>query len=292
MSKAIARAAVLANRHRAVRALASSGVRADLARAVVEGKQQKPQIFALAPAGGEVGELYIYEAIGFDCFAEGGGVTAQKVQAALDEMKGIKTLNIFVNSEGGDVFEAKAIYAQLERFKAEKVVHVDGLAASAATLIAMAGDRIITNPVATWMVHRPWSGAMGDEEDMERMRDLLRLEGATLAELYARQTGGTPEEMAALMAAETWMNATAALEKGFTDEIGSADEEQDDEGEEQLAASKRSPVALAAAVTQNRLKASSTGQQLAARAARLRGAGPAPSAAGRGPLAVNGAPKS
>lgn len=186
------------------------------------------------------GALYIYEAIGEDWWT-GGGVTAKSVQAALDSLKGVKNLDIFINSEGGDVFEAKAIYAQLKRFDAVKTVHVDGIAASAATFIAMAGDKIITAAMANWMVHEAWGIAAGPAGDLRAYADLLDLQNEDIAGAYARKTGSPIEEMRALMAAETWMSATKALELKFTDEIA---EEADDEtqGDDKAAAKTVSKV--------------------------------------------------
>jgi ATP-dependent Clp protease protease subunit len=210
----------------------------------------------------QVGELFIYETIGFDWWS-GGGITGQSVKEALDAMEGVKTLNIYINSEGGDVFEASAIFTHLKRFAAEKVVHVDGIAASAATFIAMAGDKIITSPVATWMVHQAWTMAMGRAEDLRATADLLDLLNQTIAETYAARTGGTVEEMLALMGAPpdgTWMNAASALELGFTDEIG-----VEAAPEESAAASKKSPIEAIAALTQERIM-NSAGKQLTARA--------------------------
>jgi ATP-dependent Clp protease protease subunit len=269
VTRALLKAAVLAREFRAERAMgARGGPRAELAAAVVEGKE-RPRIFSKVDAN--TGELYVYETIGFDCFAENGGLTANKVKDALAEMKGVKTLNVYINSEGGDVFEAKSIFSQLQRFDAEKVVHIDGLAASAATLVAMAGDRIVSSPVATWMIHDAWSGAMGNATDLRSMADVLDLESQTIADTYARQTGGTPEAMRELMLAETWMNAQQALDKGFTDEISadSDESEGEDDAEEDSSVSNsiRRPAFLAAAaLTQARLKTVSPAQLMAARA--------------------------
>lgn len=216
-----------------------------------------------AKKGDDRGELYIYETIGADWWT-GGGITGKSVKDALAEMKGVKSLDIFINSEGGDVFEAKAIYTNLLRFDAEKVVHVDGIAASAATFIAMAGDKIITSPVATWMVHEAWSMAMGRAADMRAMADLLDLENRTIAETYAKQTEGTVDEMLALMDAETWMNAQTALDKGFTDEIAEDDTGDDEEAEPST--SKTSALIAAAAATQERIRSVSPASLLVARA--------------------------
>jgi ATP-dependent Clp protease protease subunit len=212
-----------------------------------------------------VGELYIYEPIGWDCWTDS-GITGNSVKEALDAMEGVKLLNIFINCEGGDVFEAKAIYSQLKRFQAEKIVHIDGIAASAATFIAMAGDRIKTSPVATWMVHQAWTGAAGRAVDLRACADLLDLENNTIAETYARRTKKTPAEMLDLMSAPpdgTWMNAAKALELGFTDEIVEDAEEGDAEGAKN---SVRSPMFNALQLTRDRLKGLTPASMLKAKA--------------------------
>lgn len=211
-----------------------------------------------------VGELFIYESIGVDWWT-GGGITGASVKEALDGMKGCKVLNIYINSEGGDVFEANAIYTNLKRFEGQKMVHIDGIAASAATFIAMAGDKIVCSPVGTWMVHQAWTMAMGRSVDLRATADLLDLLNNTIAETYANRTGGTVKEMLALMSADpdgTWMNAATALEKGFCDEISIAADSE----EPAAAAPKKSPMAAIAEATQARIKTFTTGELLTARA--------------------------
>lgn len=181
-----------------------------------------------AEVSGGRGSLHLYDTIGEDWFF--GGVTAKGVADALADMKGVAGLDIYINSPGGDIFEAKAIYSQLRRFEGEKVVHVDGIAASAATLIAMAGDRIITAPLATWMIHEVWAVAMGRASDMLEMAALLEKENATFAETYASRTGQSTEDVLAWMSAETWMNAAEAKARGFTDEI--SEEQQPSENDD------------------------------------------------------------
>lgn len=174
-----------------------------------------PELFAKAET---VGSLYIYEVIGQDWWT-GGGVTGKSVVEALSALDGVKTLNIYINSEGGDVFEAKAIYENLVRFQADKVVHVDGIAASAASFVAMAGDTIITAPAATWMIHEAWSVALGRASDMRAMADVLDLENKALAETYAKRTGQTVDQVLQWMSEETWMSAQEAVDRGFSDQI-------------------------------------------------------------------------
>lgn len=167
------------------------------------------------------GVLHIYDSIGEDWWS-GGGVTAKTVQQALAGMKGAAALDIYINSPGGDIYEAKAIFSQLQRFAGEKVVHVDGIAASAATYIAMAGDRIITARDATWMIHNVWTISMGNAAAMRETADLLDKEDGVYAERYATRTGQSVEDVRAWMAAETWMTAAEAKARGFTDEIAEA----------------------------------------------------------------------
>lgn len=206
----------------------------------------------------KTGSLYVYEVIGEDWWT-GGGVTAKKVVEALDAMGDVKNLDIFINSEGGDVFEAKAIFANLKRFGAQKTVYIDGIAASAATFIAMAGDKIITAPAATWMVHEAWSVALGRAEDMRSMADVLDLENQAIAETYAKRTGRPVDEMVKLMAEETWMSAQEALDNKFTDEISSDDTTNQVDN-------KTSPLVAAAARTQEHIRSLSTANLLTARA--------------------------
>lgn len=196
-----------------------------------------------------VGNLYIYSMIGSSWFED--GVTAEGVRAALETLKGIKTLNVFINSEGGDVFEAKAIYTQLKRFAAEKVVHIDGIAASAATFIAMAGDKIVTAPAATWMVHEAWTLAMGNACDLRDSADLLDMMNEDIAGIYSKRTGRSMDDMRSVMAAETWMNAQQALDAKFTDEVASYDDPEEDTA----AAATTLKVAAVADTTQQRISA-------------------------------------
>jgi ATP-dependent Clp protease protease subunit len=178
------------------------------------------------------GELYIYEMIGASFW--GGGITEKDVADQLGKLKGVGTLDVYINSEGGDVFTGKAIYNLLKRFEAKKTVYIDGLAASAASFIAMAGDKIVTAENATWMIHEAWGGAMGSAADMRALADVLDGENKAIAGIYAAHTGqpaasfwtrpppsaGDPNPIATgLMAAESWMNAEEALALKLTDEI-------------------------------------------------------------------------
>ncbi len=176
-------------------------------------------------AGSETveGSLYVYTEIGgwFD------GITADSIRTALDGLKGVDVLNIFINSPGGDVFEAKAIYAQLMRFSAKKVVTIDGLAASAASFIAMAGDEIKAAPESTFMIHDAWGIGFGNAKDMRECADLLDMLSDDIAAIYARKTGKDVSAMREMMKAESWMTAAKALDEGFIDSVIEYDAEED-----------------------------------------------------------------
>lgn len=172
---------------------------------------------ALQQVGGEqVGELYVYDEIG-PGFC--GGLSAQDVIRSLDEMRGAGRVEVYINSPGGDSFEGMAIYNALKRLQCSKTVHIDGVAASIASIIAMAGDRIVTAPNAMWMIHEPWACQQGTAEELRKKADLLDQVRGTMADTYAARTGLKRDDVLAMMAAETWMTAAEAKAKGFTDEI-------------------------------------------------------------------------
>lgn len=242
MNSALAKAQGIANKFRTERAAA--GV---------------PAKGIVAKRAESNGRLYIYSEIGGGYFNE--GVTAAGVQAALAELSGVTSLDIYVNCEGGDVFEAKAIYSQLKRFPAQKTVYIDGIAASAATFLVMAADRIVIASLATFMIHEAHAIAMGEATDFRAMADLLDLQCADLAQIYAVKTGKTPAEMRALMAAETWMSAQQALDAGFVDEVTDGTSAASTNN-----SSKVSPLAAAAARTQELIASISPAQLLTAKA--------------------------
>ncbi len=181
-----------------------------------------------------VGELYLYDAIGADWF---GGISSKDVVRALQDLAdgGAKTLNIFINSPGGDVFEGTAMYTAIARFDGEKNVYIDSLAASAASYVAMVGDKIYTAFNAMWMIHNPWGLVIGNAADMRKTADDLDKIGQTLVDTYVRRTGQTAEAVRAWLDAETWFNASEAKQFGFTDEI------VDEEGEIEPGAAEPPP---------------------------------------------------
>lgn len=172
---------------------------------------------------GDEATLYLYDVITPAGF---GGLSASDFVKALDAAKGAKTLRLRINSPGGAVYEAKAIYQSLREFPGNKIAHVDGLAASAASFIAMAADKIVTAPEATWFIHNAQGFAMGDANAMRDMADLMDMESDNLRAIYQKRTGQKDEDLRAWMDAETFMTAAEAKARGFTDEIQGEEDEK------------------------------------------------------------------
>lgn len=164
-----------------------------------------------------VAEILIYEFIGADFFGE--GMSAKRFA---DELKALGELNkivVRINSPGGDVFDGQAIYTTLRGHKAEVEVHIDGIAASIASVIAMAGDKIIMPENAMMMIHNPWGFAVGEAADMRKMAESLDKVRESILVTYRAQTELDNTELARMMDEETWMTAAEAVELGFADEM-------------------------------------------------------------------------
>lgn len=157
-------------------------------------------------------EVSIYDEIG------GWGVTAKDFIDSIRPHKG-KVLNLSINSPGGDVFAGIAIYNALRMHGADVNVRIMGVAASAASLIAMAGTTI-TMPENTFlMVHNPWTFAMGNADELRDMADVLDKISSSLVGTYVARTGKSEDEIKQMLADETWLTATEAVEAGFADEV-------------------------------------------------------------------------
>lgn len=160
-------------------------------------------------------EILIYSDIGDDYFGE--SVSAISVKAQLDRMPA-GDLSIRINSPGGSVFDGFAIYNLIKQYKGDVTVYVDGLAASAASVVAMAGDKIVMADNALMMIHDPWAMSMGTAEEMRQTAGLLDKIKDSIVGTYASKTGMDAEKIAQMMADETWMNATEAQSMGFATE--------------------------------------------------------------------------
>jgi ATP-dependent Clp endopeptidase proteolytic subunit ClpP len=157
-------------------------------------------------------EVSIYDEIGF------GGVTAKAFLAELKKLSG-QRVHLRINSVGGSVVEGAAIYNALRRHKGGLVVHIDALAASMASVIAMAGDETLIAGNALVMIHNPWGMTMGDADELRKEADILDKLKKTLVNAYTRKTGRDAEEIARMMDDETWMDATEAVALGFADAV-------------------------------------------------------------------------
>lgn len=167
------------------------------------------------------GELLLYGEIS-DATWWGDEVTPKQFRDDLQGLGDIKELRIYINSPGGDVFAGSAIYSILKRHSARKLVYVDGLAASAASLIAMAGDKITMPVNAMIMVHNPWMIVMGDAPTMRKAADDLDKIRESMIAVYQARTGLDQEKIVELLDAETWMTAEEAVKLGFADEVEEA----------------------------------------------------------------------
>lgn len=173
----------------------------------------RPTFFA--KTNGKRGEIYIYEEIGEGWF---GGITAKSFSESMKELGNVSALDIYINSPGGSVFDGIAIYNQIKRFSGEKIVHIDGIAASIASVIAMAGDKVKIAANGMVMIHDPWSIAFGTADEMRKMADSLDKVRDTILDTYVIATEGDRQAISDLMAAETWLSADEAVAQGFADE--------------------------------------------------------------------------
>lgn len=149
----------------------------------------------------------------------GDEITPKQFKADLDALGNISELDIYINSGGGDVFAGFAIYNMLKRHAATKTVYIDGLAASIASVIAMAGDKIIMPENSMMMIHNSWTFAAGNKAQLRKIADEMEKIDGSLVGIYVTKTGKSSENIAALLDAETWFTATEAVEAGLADEI-------------------------------------------------------------------------
>ena len=128
-------------------------------------------------------------------------------------------VTIWLNSPGGDCIAASQIYTMLMDYKGDVTVKIDGIAASAASVIAMAGTKVLMAPTALMMIHNPMTMAYGNHEDMEKAIDMLDEVKESIINAYEIKTSMTRAKLSHLMDSETWMNANKAIELGFADDI-------------------------------------------------------------------------
>ena len=167
------------------------------------------------------GEVTLYGEIS-DVTWWGDEVTPKQFKADLDALGDVDLIRVYINSPGGDVFAGQTIYSILKRHKAKIHVYIDGLAASIASLIAMAGDKVIMPANAMMMIHNPWTIAAGNANDFRRLADDLDKIRDSMIVAYENKSALTMDEIKQLMDAETWLSANDCIEYGFVDEIEEA----------------------------------------------------------------------
>ena len=144
-------------------------------------------------------------------------VTPALFKADLDGGEGPVT--VIINSPGGDCVAAAQIYNMLQEYPGEVTVKIDGIAASAASVVAMAGKTVLMSPVSIMMIHNPATIAMGDHRDMEKAKEMLNSVKESIINAYERKTGLSRKELSRMMDAETWMDAGKAVGLGFADGV-------------------------------------------------------------------------
>ncbi|AHG87327.1 ATP-dependent protease [Bibersteinia trehalosi USDA-ARS-USMARC-190] len=170
--------------------------------------------FNIQAKANDTAEISIFDEIGF------WGVTAQQFAKDLKALgNNLKQINLHIHSPGGDVFDGIAIYNLLKNHPANKTVYIDGLAASMASVIAMAGDEIVMPENAMMMIHKPWGIQGGDADDMRKYADLLDKVESTLIMAYVAKTGKSETDLAEMLKEETWLTGKECVEQGFADKL-------------------------------------------------------------------------
>jgi ATP-dependent Clp protease, protease subunit len=188
-------------------------------------KTMRPCFRAAMQADGTL-ELLVYEDIGADWWS-GEGVTAKTVKQEIDAAGVFSNITVRINSPGGDAFEGVAIFNLLRAQGKPIAVFVDGIAASAASIVAMAGDTRVMGSGAMLMIHNAWSSCVGYAEDMRKMAEVLDGVSASVAETYITRAGLTAEKAKELMDGESWLGAAAAVELGLATGIAAQGGDQE-----------------------------------------------------------------
>lgn len=171
------------------------------------------------------GEIFIYgDIVSYRWDEE--DTTSNSFKDDLDSLGDVSTINLYINSPGGSVFEGVAIHNMLKRHKAKINVHVDALAASIASVIAMAGDTIFMPKNAMMMIHNPWTVAMGNSKELRKVADDLDRISVSAIETYLQKAGDKLEEekLKQMLDDETWLSADDAYQYGLCDVVQEAND--------------------------------------------------------------------
>lgn len=162
--------------------------------------------------------VYLYGTIGTDWWDEESSNTAKEFAQTLDSLSP-KPLDIRIDSCGGDVYEGFAIASAIQRYEGQTTAHVDGIAASAASYIALMADRVVMSDFAQLMIHDAWVYMQGNASELTEMAERLDALDNTIAGILAARSGKDVGEIKSLMDAETWFDAAGAVEAGMVDEV-------------------------------------------------------------------------
>lgn len=203
----------------AVLLAALPGVRSEVSQAAHD--RWNPGIQAATNDNDEPATISILDVIGEDFFNE--GVTPKRIAGALRAI-GKRDVIVDINSPGGSLFDGIAIYNLLREHDARVTVRILGVAASAASVIAMAGDTIRIARAGFLMIHNTWIITMGDRHDLRETADALEPFDAALADIYQVRTGVEKDELVHMLDRETWIGGSEAVERGFADALLASDE--------------------------------------------------------------------
>lgn len=179
--------------------------------------QRTPAIYRMNRKSAENAEILLYGPIGPSFW--GDSVTGAQFVKDLRALGEVKNIDLRINSEGGSVFDAAAIYNALKENSATVTAHVDGMALSAASVVLQAGDQRVMAENAMVMIHDPWSVVVGDASSMRKEADLLDSIKSTIVNVYVARSGNDAVQIERMMTDETWMTADEAMSYGFVDSI-------------------------------------------------------------------------
>ncbi|PTY38558.1 peptidase S14 [Saccharospirillum sp. MSK14-1] len=185
-----------------------------------------------------VSTVYLYDAIGGWY-----GVTAEDFAKTLNEIEA-DTIHLRINSPGGDVFEARAMQVALKQHSAKIIAHIDGLAASAATYVALGANEVEMADGAFFMIHNAWTLGMGNANDFIELADMLSKVDDSIAKDYQRKTGVENQQIKQWMDSETWFTAAEAKEHGFIDRVFEEEEDPENQNDWDLSAYANAPANL------------------------------------------------
>ncbi|OZI64611.1 head maturation protease, ClpP-related [Bordetella genomosp. 4] len=189
--------------------------------------------------------ISVYDVIGYDWWT-GEGVTAKRIAGALRSL-GAGPVTVNVNSPGGDMFEGLAIYNLLREHQGEVTIKVLGLAASAASVIAMAGDKVQIARAGFLMIHNCWVVAQGNRHDLREFANTMEPFDAAMADIYAARTGQEMATVQQQMDGETWIGGSQAIDQGYADELLPSDQVGKTDSKASASAVRRIEAAIRAA---------------------------------------------